>query len=165
MKKVLFVAVLLFAFGHTANAQMIGATNSQTTPRTTTVSAPYNPWLGWLESFLLPGLGQILETKQYVKGIGMMAGTMVCGSVLANADGVDADDILFVAGVCYLGIWIWSQIDAPLTAKRLNREGGFVLLDTGERGTLSMQPTLDYIDMPLASGRTFATGMKLSLTF
>ena len=164
MKKIILAAILLLAFATTANAQMIGATNSQAAPRTTTVSAPYKPWLGWLESFLLPGLGQILETKQYAKGIGMMAGAMVCSSIMANADNVD-ENLVPVAGVCFFGLWIWSQIDAPLTAKRLNRQGGFTLLDIGERGTLSMQPTLDYIDMPIASNRTFASGMKLSLTF
>lgn len=164
MKRIALVAAMLLVFGFSANAQMIGATNNQAQPRTTAVRTPYSPGLAWFESFFIPGLGQILETKQYGKGIGMMAGSVVCVSILGNADDVE-ETLVPIAALGFIGIWIWSQIDAPVVANRLNRQSGFVLLDIGERGLLSMQPTMDYINIPLASTKTFTTGLKLSLKF
>ncbi len=164
MKKIIVIALLLFAFGMSSQAQMIGATNNQGTYGTTGYSGQYRPGLAWLESFLVPGLGQMLENKQYTKGLCMLGGYVAClgvGSAMLEDGDDEIGPVFLVAGVA---IWIWSQIDAPVTANRLNR-GGYYSFDLGEGRELDVAPAMDYVSLPLASTGTMTTGMKVSLKF
>ncbi|MBO7101111.1 MAG: hypothetical protein J6V98_03725 [Bacteroidales bacterium] len=165
MKKIVIIAILLFAFCLKGHAQMIGATNNQAYPTTTSVNdGRYRPTVAWLESFLVPGLGQILENKQYVKGLCMMGGYVACyGLFASNIEDGDGDAwAAYMLGA--LGIWIWSQIDAPLTARKLNGRGGYAF-DIGGGRELAFSPTIDYINMPMSPTTTMTPGVKVSVSF
>lgn len=165
MKKIVLIAVLLLAFGFSAHAQMIGATNNQAYPTTTRVSGPHNPTVAWLESFLLPGLGQMLENQQYAKGACMVGAWALCVGLIANSDDLDLEEEFFpVIGLGYVAIWLWSWIDAPVTARKLNRAGGFAF-DLGEGRELAFSPSFDYINLPMSPTTTMTTGLKVSFSF
>lgn len=126
-----------------------------------------NPTSAWLWSFFISGAGQIYN-NQVGKGVGMLLGTLAlnsAGFALANY----GHDFYALAALCYvgsLGIWIWSQIDASSTAKRLNAQNGYTF-NLGDHAQLGMMPTLNYHQMPLTSstGTTITPGFKVSLSF
>lgn len=98
-----------------------------------------SPGLAFLLSFLVPGLGQFYN-GQYGKGAGMLAGSVV-GGVLVSQTWVDCweDDVdcgEWTAGaVLLVGSWVWSMIDAPVSARAINRRAGAggMALDIGPR--------------------------------
>ncbi len=93
-----------------------------------------NPWLAFGLSALIPGTGQFYN-EQYEKGIPQL-GAAIAGSALVfsavrdnyediygNWVDADEDDQRAVyGGILWLGGLLWSVIDAPVSANRINRE-------------------------------------------
>lgn len=83
-----------------------------------------NPWLAFVLSFVVPGLGQAYN-GQYGKGtVQFMVSTVGLGMVLAD-EGEGDDETSTRQGLgaaMYLGGALWSMIDAPISANRISRE-------------------------------------------
>lgn len=127
-----------------------------------------NPTSAWLWSFFITGAGQIYN-GQVGKGIGMLAGQLVLNGI-AYGFLIEGDEDLALVGALAslgsLGIWIWSQIDASSTARRMNAQNGYTF-NLGDRTQLGLMPTIDYREMPLATttGASITPGFKVSLSF
>jgi len=90
-------------------------------------------------SVLLPGAGQIYN-GQHLKGVVMFAGAVATSwaIVLTASDVLGLDDDTSDAGVhtigaIGIGLVLWSWIDAPLSARAINRRirAGRATLDVG----------------------------------
>ena len=102
--------------------------------REATGSMRRNPWLAFGLSALVPGAGQFYN-GQYAKGVPQL-GAAIAGSALVfsavrdnyediHGDWIDADDDdqkAVYGGLLWLGGLLWSVIDAPASANRINRE-------------------------------------------
>jgi len=142
---------------------------------------PKSPGIAWGLSFLVPGVGQFYN-GQVGKGIGFLVTSMVSvglgAGLAANATTTSYDrylgyyeevdeEMILAAGLCYviyLGTWIWAQIDAPISAGKLNRKNGYFSWQIGEKSVLSLQP-----DVKLTSLGNFqptpSYGMSLKVSF
>ena len=92
------------------------------------------PGLAWMLSFFFPGVGQIYN-GQNLKGAMMMVIGLICfiwnsDSIFLKLEGldqaileyVDFNSVSFVIfSVLMIGLWIWTQIDAPVMANKLNK--------------------------------------------
>ena len=111
-----------------------------------------NPWLAFGLSALIPGTGQFYN-EQPRKGLPQL-GAAIAGSALVffaardNYEDIygywvdpDNDDRRAVyGGVLWLGGLLWSAIDAPVSANRINRKGQE---GSGDQGlTLHLHPVL-----------------------
>ena len=91
-------------------------------------------------SMMIPGAGQA-HNGQWGKGGLMLGGGLVSvGVALAGANECDSSDdcSLLTAGlVGMFGFWVWSMIDAPVTANSINRriDAGQVALEIGPQLT------------------------------
>ena len=122
-----------------------------------------NPTAAWALSFFIPGAGQIYN-EQVGKGIAMLlAYPVVVGVGIGLAEATDGVSGL-VGLAAGLGVWIWSQIDAYSTAKRINAQG--FAFDLGGDRHLYLRPEMSVVDIPMASnGKVVSTGMNLSFSF
>lgn len=88
--------------------------------------AEKQPGLAFLLSFLITGAGQVYN-GQYAKG-GVQFAAGVVGGVLMiqtweDCWEFDVDCGQWTAGaVLFVGSWVWSMIDAPLSASKINRQ-------------------------------------------
>ena len=82
------------------------------------------PALAWMWSFFFPGAGQIYN-GQNLKGVLMM----ISGIILTQFRGdishlmwevFDGEIGSIITFILVLLLWIWSQIDAPVMANKLN---------------------------------------------
>lgn len=112
-----------------------------------------SPGLACVASILIPGLGQVLN-EQYLKGGLMFAGAVLTLSYGVNSSGDDGG----VVALLYLGIYIWSIIDAPVTANRLNREH-LLSLNLNGNASINLSPNL------LQHKDNFTPALRLCLNF
>jgi len=118
-----------------------------------------SPVAAWALSFLIPGAGQAYN-GQWGKA-GFMFGGAVVGSALIQgyvADCYDWDESCELYGIgiaAFLTSWIWSQIDAPMTASRLNRERGFAL---------ELGPQIHYLASGINERTTLPIGAEIRRT-
>lgn len=100
-----------------------------------------SPPLALALSVVLPGAGQVYN-GDYLKGAVMFVGTVavISASMLSLSDVFALDDDTsdtgtHVLGAVGVGLILWSWIDAPLTARAINRrlEAGSVGVDLGPR--------------------------------
>ena len=100
-----------------------------------------SPPLALALSVFLPGAGQVYN-GDYLKGTVMFVGTAVAvsASILTLSDALSLDDdtsdtSTHVLGAVGVGLILWSWIDAPLSARAINRrlEAGSVGVDLGPR--------------------------------
>ena len=85
-----------------------------------------NPWLAFALSFLIPGAGQYYN-GQYAKGtVQFLISYVGLAMALAESGDDDSDDDAntraAVGAWLYGGGALWSVIDAPVSANRINRE-------------------------------------------
>ena len=97
-----------------------------------TVVQEKNPWLAFGLSFSVPGLGQYYNghnAKGTVQIVAATAGAVVMFSALEddvkliNGDTIDPDDdnnVSAIGALVYLSSFIWSVVDAPMSANRIN---------------------------------------------
>ncbi len=106
-----------------------GQTSSEDTSEQT-AEAPKSPGGAFALSLMIPGAGQA-HNGQWGKGALMLGGGLVSvGAAVAGSDECDSSDdcALFTAGlVGMVGFWVWSMIDAPVSASSINRR-----IDAGE---------------------------------
>jgi hypothetical protein len=117
-------------------------------PRARVTEGRKSPGVAFLLSFLIAGAGQGYN-GQWGKAV-LMFGGAAAGLAVANAGSEDCDLYedcgQFTAGVVTaVGIWIWSFIDAPLTASAINTR-----LDMGIALELGPQPQIGYPSDALA---------------
>ena len=129
----LLTATLIGATAYTAEAQ---------------VQSPRLPGKALSLSLLLPGAGQAYN-GQWAKGRWMLGGELLSLAVVIKyGDGCELFDIdrncdrFNVGLVGMVGFWVWSMIDAPITAIAINHrmDAGRVALEIGPRLTA---PTRD----------------------
>jgi len=138
-----------------------------------------DPVLACILSVLVPGVGQIYN-GQVGKGIGMMAGTY--GALLLAAVSVgdsygdyynnsysSSNSNYQLAGISLLamvGFYVWSIVDAPLSASRINRQNGVVDINF-KNSRLWLNPSVDCLRAQ--NGRyipqTTNAGLKLTYSF
>lgn len=121
-----------------------------------------NPWLAFGLSALITGGGQFYN-GQHTKGVAQLGGVvlgfglMLPGSFGAiedddeniYGDWVDPDDdgITAFGALLLLGSSLWSMIDAPISANRINRQSqqpsyGHLIELGGSRATLGVDPVV-----------------------
>jgi len=112
-----------------------------------------NPGLAFMFSFLLPGGGQYYNGET-TKGVVMTTAwigsiiLMISGTRDGNNNAVTQDDNLSAAAsmgcFVYISDYLWSMIDAPVTASRINRNNreGLMSLDLGKGRILSLSPDI-----------------------
>jgi hypothetical protein len=125
-----------------------------------------HPGLSFLFSFLVPGGGQYYN-GQITKGI-IMTGLYV-GSIATIYATANSDDNGTVAGVCALvalSDYIWSMIDAPITASSINRQHreGLLSLQLGKEQYLSLNPDIALAPKAIGDKPTSVFGLKLKLS-
>jgi hypothetical protein len=107
-----------------------------------------NPGLAFMFSFLLPGGGQYYNGET-TKGVVMT--TACIGSIILMSAGAGNNNLSESSMGCfvYISDYLWSMIDAPVTASRINRNNreGLMSLDLGKGKILSLSP-----DIALSNG-------------
>ena len=127
-----------------------------------------SPSLAWTLSFLVPGVGQFYN-GQPVKGVVFLTSNIVGYSLLTSSmlgKNYSEDNAAFAAIVVVS--WVWSQIDAPINAKKKNRANGFVSCDLGNGGAyLALEPEYKLTPIHVSQGVTLAPtyGVGLKLKF
>ncbi len=125
-----------------------------------------SPALAFACSFILPGLGQIINGDTGL-GIGLMAGSicgviaMYAGSFMAQGGNEAGGGVFLLGMVTSLGCGLYSMIQAPIAASRYNRKYGFAL---GGGRTLNLAPDMALTNT-VARGTNAVYGMRLSLNF
>ena len=83
---------------------------------------PRKPGLAWMLSFFFPGAGQIYN-GQKLKGVWMMVWGInsiitILSMILIHWGGLKA---LLLSSISMISVWVYSQIDAPVMANKLNK--------------------------------------------
>jgi TM2 domain-containing membrane protein YozV len=92
-----------------------------------------DPTLAGLLSFFLPGTGQFYNGEAG-KGVIMLGASVVGTALILSSIGDEiwyddrSDDNAAFGAVLFLTAWLWSIIDAPISASRINRENGLASL-------------------------------------
>jgi TM2 domain-containing membrane protein YozV len=136
------------------------------------VAAPQKikePILSWFLSFAIPGVGQIYNGDK-VKGTCFLIGAFACylGMYVPSIDHYLTEDEAAVVGFSMLGyltLWIWSQIDAPIRANKINLEHGYLSWNVGKNTRLSISPDIQYNILPIQNNSFASYGGKISISF
>jgi len=129
---VLLLAALLFApvhlLGQRPDERVVCPNEERAVPMTIVTTTPdrlKNPYLAWGLSALLPGMGQFYNGQP---GKGALHLALIFGSFAAAAEYRGIPEEVGLVGL--FGTWIWSMIDAPLTARGINE--GRVRVSAGQ---------------------------------
>jgi len=117
-----------------------------------------------LSFFLIPGIGQFYN-GQGGKGATMMI--LHFGSAAVAALSSDEDMAIIGAGVFFAN-WLWSSIDAPVSANAINRRNARKALswELGGNSTLSLRPDFYIADNKMNIQKKEAVyGLSLKLNF
>lgn len=119
-----------------------------------------DPWLAFYLSLLIPGGGQFYN-GQHSKGVAQLGGSILgIGLVVSALEdnyeiyGIivdpDDDDRAAVSGLLlFFGSYLWSIIDAPISANRINQQNqhpsyGHLIELGGSRATLGVDPVVSH---------------------
>lgn len=80
-----------------------------------------DPWVAFISSMVIVGGGQVYNGQVGKGGILLTGGIVGLGLAFSEADRPDSDKAMIGSGL-FLGCFLWSVIDAPMTANRINRE-------------------------------------------
>jgi TM2 domain-containing membrane protein YozV len=123
-----------------------------------------NPGVSCLLSLLLPGLGQMYNEEVNTGFLHMGVAILSISSISAiYTENVEASDI--IAGVVFIGNYLWSAIDAPITSNKINKEsrkqklrllenGKLLNFSTNSGSNLSIEPYA--ANAPLGVGLTYS---------
>jgi hypothetical protein len=103
-----------------------------------------SPFLAWFLSWVYPGIGQFYNGSTG-KGITMTAlatGGLACAFVAAANDD---DDLGSIGALILVSASLWSMIDAPITAARINRRNAAAMTwNIGDGAQLKLRPAITY---------------------
>ncbi len=124
---IVLLTTVMIGSAHPAEAQ---------TASEQTVEARKSPWGAFGLSFMIPGGGQAYNGQSGKAGLMLLGEVVSVGVLLVGVNQFKDDDSygVFYAGlVGMFGFWVWSWIDAPITAKAINRriDAGQVALEIG----------------------------------
>ena len=120
-----------------------------------------NPWLAFGLSAIIIGGGQFYN-GQHAKGVAQLGGVILGFGLMLSAieddyeniygDWIDPDDDYGRAAfgaLLFLGSSLWSMIDAPISANRINRQSqqpsyGHLIELGGSRATLGVDPVVSH---------------------
>jgi TM2 domain-containing membrane protein YozV len=154
-KKVLLIFVSLIAVSLFVKAE-------DNVLKTSAIPQAYRiPSLALGLSAAYPGVGQFYN-GQIGKGIvmttvatgsltvmvtGFIATGLAGGGVITDTGTKDLAQLYQVCIPVYLGVWIWSMIDAPIAAQAINqRNAGLLSWKVSNSNTLSLNPDVLYKD-------------------
>jgi TM2 domain-containing membrane protein YozV len=102
-----------------------------------------SPFLAWFLSWVYPGIGQFYNGR-IGKGIAMT--TLATGGLgLCIAAFEEDNDNLGATGVLItVGTALWSMIDAPISAARINRRNAALTWNVGDGAQLKLRPNISY---------------------
>lgn len=124
------------------------------------------PGLAFLYSFLLPGGGQFYN-GQNLKGALMLTGYLggtVTAIALANSGHVPPEEIYIPMGGVFI-IWLYSIIDAPVNANKINDKALTLGLLESKNYSLEVTPQVITSNVPMSNylSNSFSPGFSLSL--
>ena len=127
-----------------------------------------NPWVAFFLSTIITGGGQFYN-GQYLKGVAQLGGAIIgIGFILNGIDGdyrsdyyysggerysysyyVNDDDKITFGALLWFGSNLWSMIDAPISANRINKQSqqpsyGHLIELGGSRTTLGVDPVVSH---------------------
>lgn len=117
-------------------------------------------------SIFVPGLGQCYN-GQYAKGVLMFVlfvfgGFVMVLSSIGDIMDSNRDEAIHpggtLAAIIFFGTWLWSVIDAPISASRINRKNGWTSLDL-----IDDDLTVRFADLAVAGKTT--PGIRLDWSF
>ena len=134
------------------------------------------PWAAFLLSCVYPGIGQyyngqvgkgIVMTALGTAGYGIMiAGVIKMGESEINSLSYDEGGATMTIGLLVLtSSIIWSMIDAPLSASKINRRNQALSWNINEGKTLSVHPDFAYTTVGINRQREVTYGLSLKLAF
>jgi hypothetical protein len=128
------------------------------------IKSEKNPAVSCLLSFLLPGGGQYYN-GEITKGA-IMTGVYVGSYVLVLA--AEEPTPIIIGGIAFFGDYLWSIIDAPISANRINKSNrDLASIKIGKESYLSLSPDFKLLPTPTLCGATKldpVVGMKLKLS-
>ncbi|MDR0348229.1 MAG: hypothetical protein LBH90_01895 [Tannerella sp.] len=102
-----------------------------------------SPFLAWFLSWVYPGIGQFYNGS-VVKGITMTTlatgGFGLCVAAIEEGD----DELGAVGALVMVGVSLWSMIDAPISAARINRRNAALTWNIGDGAQLRVRPAISY---------------------
>ena len=181
MKKVILMIAIVFMASTSASAQFMntGSGNmSQSTNQQTYHSASEkSPAVAGLLSFVLPGAGQFYNGENS-KGwsdlawqVGGYLATSIGSGIVVSASsdaGIILGAILMIGGAATCGYnGVASIIDAVRSAKRINLENGYAVVDLSDDISLGFAPEMAYNHPEYSIGmkNEFNAGLKMSISF
>lgn len=120
-----------------------------------------NPWLAFGLSALITGGGQFYN-GQHAKGVAQLGGVILGFGLMFSGIEDDYEDIYgdwidpdgddgraAFGALLFLGSSLWSMIDAPISANRINRQSqqpsyGHLIELGGSRATLGVDPVVSH---------------------
>lgn len=172
MKRILFLLVIIFPSYLFAQSDSLQSLRTEETYAETqdegtallTWKDRREPFLAGFLSYICPGAGQVYN-KQYEKAFGIVAVMGYC--FYQGVQSSESNNNSFSA-ICGFGVgaaYIFSFIDAIVTAKQINKAIDFNL---GRKTSLSLKPDFQLSSKPMAYGvsslePTIGLRLKLSL--
>lgn len=129
-----------------------------------------NPQTALILSIIIPGGGQYYN-NQPLKGLLITTATplVVVGGLLAAGEIGRAGDenkmfstIFIITGSF---TYIYSLIDAPITANKINKECGYLIGDLYENKSFKLKLSPDFQALNVSGKPTISSGFKLALKF
>jgi hypothetical protein len=114
------------------------------------------PAVAALLSLAIPGAGQIYN-GQTGKGV-LQFGAAVVGLAAFSGAAYDAEELTYAGLGLALGVSLWSLIDAPVTASKMNRERGYSKADPAE-------PPMALSLANIRAGGTSSPGLLVRVAF
>ena len=172
MKRILFFLFLLipgYIFAQNDSLPSVHSTNQTVTDPSGEV-APALTWhdrkeplLAGFLSYLIPGAGQIYN-KQYEKAFGIVTVMAYSMVMMYQASEVENETLGIVSGFGFAGAYVYSFVDAILSAKKINRT---IELQLSRNTSLSLKPDFELTRKPIAfgvSGVEPVLGLRLKLS-
>ena len=121
------------------------------------------PLLAGFLSYIIPGAGQIYN-KQYEKAFGVVAVMAYSIVMMDQASRVGNATIAISSGFAFTGAYVYSFVDAMLSAKKINRT---IELQLTKNTSMSLKPDFQLTRKPMAfgvSGVEPVLGLRLKLS-
>lgn len=152
----LFVVALVLPSQAADRGTIIRLDQTAVTASASSVASAKNPWVAFTLSFAFTGAGQFYNGEPK-KAIAMLAGFIggLAFTVSSQTDDEDLNARMGLGILAMAGCSLWSTIDAPLSAERINKERGLVKRWADGKLLFSAAPVMNRRQM----------GARLTLTY